>query len=288
MLVWLNGTISRPEDAKISVFDRGFLYGDGVYELVRFFNGVGIGMDLHIQRLKRSLIDTGILGFDATTYETICSELLDALGTSDATVYLQVTRGVQYPRAHCPDPKLPPTVVAIAQAQEPLTAVNEPTSTEVILVPDTRRDSCNIKATSLLENVLATMRADAQGATEAVFQLNGLLTEGGSSNVFVVRGNALLTPALTSPRPILAGVMRHLIIQIATEAGIEVTEGDTTIEDLTGAHEAFITSSRRLLSPISSIDGIPLGNETPGPVTLRIFTAMRQHLEDQITQSIPD
>ena len=282
MLVWVNGTITPPEDAKISVFDRGFLYGDGVYELVRFFDGYGIGMDLHIQRLKRSLELTGIGGFSASEYPAICRSLLDALPTNNATVYLQVTRGVQLPRRHAPTANQPPTVIAIADKADPLDAIREPESTPVAILPDDRRQRCDIKAISLLENVLATIKAAECGATEPVLQVDGLLTEGGSSNVFVVKNDAISTPALETPRPILAGVMRTLVLEAAEKIGIPITQGATSVKDLRAADEAFLTSSRRLLASITSIDGDSLRSGDPGPVTLRVFAEMRQRLEREI------
>jgi D-alanine transaminase len=286
MLVWINGEITSPKDAKVSVFDRGFLYGDAVYELVRFFDGVGIGMDLHVMRLSRSLELTGIDGFDAHDFPSICDELLTELGDSNATVYLQVTRGVQIPRQHAPDPAQRPTVVAIVAHADPLDGIDHPESTPVAIVPDDRRRSCNIKATSLLENVLATIKASECGATEPLLHIDGVLTEGGSSNVFVVKDGAIWTPSLDTPRLILAGVMRALVIEAAEGAGISVTEGTTTVEALRNAEEAFLTSSRRLLAAITSIDGDPLQPEEPGPVTLQVFAEMRGRLEAQVAAAV--
>jgi D-alanine transaminase len=286
MLVWINGTITSPENAKVSVFDRGFLYGDAVYELVRFFDGVGIGMDSHIVRLARSLELTGIDGFDASDYQVICDEMLAALGDTNATVYLQVTRGAQIPRQHAPDPEQRPTVVAIAAHADPLSEIDTPESIAIALVPDDRRRSCHIKSTSLLENVLATIKASEIGATEPLLHVNGLLTEGGSSNVFVVKDGSISTPSLDTPRPILAGVMRALVIKTAGEAGIPLIEGTTSVDSLRNAEEAFLTSSRRLMSAITSIDGVPLQSGEPGPVTLRVFAEMCGRLETQIAAEV--
>jgi len=285
MLVWINGTIRQPDEAHVSIFDRGFLYGDAVYELVRFFDGVGIGMDLHVERLARSLELTRIAGFDPEEYGSICDALLEALGDDNATVYLQVTRGKQVPRSHAPEVDPKPTVVAIATRAEPLSALTDVIATEVALVPDERRLNCQIKATSLLENVLATMKANDVGASEPILHLDGLLTEGGSSNIFVVQSGTLRTPALDAPRPILAGVMRTLCIEAAEAAGVSVLEGDTPAKALQEADEAFITSSRRLLAPIRAVDGMPTPSVCPGPVTLRIHEQMRRILEEQVARA---
>ena len=279
ILTWIDGSIHEPDDARVSVFDRGFLYGDAVYELVRFFDDVGMGMDLHIERLRRSLDRTGITGFDPGTYPSICRTLMDALETSDACIYLQVSRGVQVPRRHAPDGTLSPTVVAIGSTSAPLSELEEPIQVPIIVLPDLRRRSCDIKATSLIENVMATIQAVDADAAEPILHEDGLLTEGGSSNVFVVRNGTLLTPALGDPRPILEGVTRRFVVEAAVNLGIEVMEGDVPVDALREADEAFVTSSRRLLGTITSVDGRQIGDGRPGAVTMQVFEEVRRIIQ---------
>ena len=270
MLVWINGTISLPQDARISVFDRGFMYGDSVYEGIRFFSGKGVGFDQHIERLRRSLAYTRITGFEPDDCKGICRALMDELGTEDSMFYLQITRGVQIPRKHCPAAELTPTVVAIGSPAGSLESMSEPMQVSVSVEPDLRRMRCDIKATNLLENVLATMAADRMGADEPVFELDGMLTEGSSSNVFVVDGGTLRTPQLEEPRRILPGINRELALQAARTLGLQVEEGSVTVEQLLNAEEAFITSSSRVLAAITAVNGKPIRSKTTGPVTLQI------------------
>ena len=270
MLVWINGTISPPNEARISVFDRGFMYGDSVYEAIRFFDGNGVGLEQHIERLRRSLAYTGITGFEPNECKTICRVLMDELNTEDAMIYLQVTRGVQIPRRHCPAAELSPTVIAIGSPAGSLQTMTEPMRISVTVEPDLRRVHCDVKATNLLENVLATMAADRMGADEPILQLDGVLTEGSSSNIFVVEGETLRTPHLTEPRPILPGINRELALDVARDLGLEVREESVAVEELQNAEEAFITSSSRVLAAIIAVDGTPIRSEAIGAVTLRI------------------
>ena len=270
MRVWINGTISAPEDARISVFDRGFMYGDSVYEAIRFFDGHGVGFEQHIERLRRSLDYTAIHGFEPTDCIGICRCLMDELGTDDALIYLQVTRGVQIPRAHRPSSKLSPTVIAIGSPTGSLESMTDPTSVSVTIEPDLRRVHCDIKATNLLENVLATMAADRMNADEPILELDGMLTEGSSSNVFIVEQGTLYTPHLTTPRPILPGINRQLALDVARDLDLEVREESVTVPQLQNAEEAFITSSSRVLAAITAVDGKPIRSGTIGPVTLQI------------------
>ena len=270
MLVWINGTITPPEDARISVFDRGFLYGDSVYEAIRFFDGVGVGLEQHVQRLGRSLGYTRITGFEPEETRTICRTLMDALETEDAMVYIQVTRGVQVPRKHQPSAELTPSVIAIGSRTPSLDSISDPMPIAVTVEPDLRRVHCDVKATNLLENVLATMAADRMGAEEPILQLDGLLTEGSSSNIFVVEDGTVRTPHLNHPRHILPGINRELALHAARSLGLRVEEDSVTVEQLQNAEEAFITSSSRVLAAITSVNAEPIRCGGTGPVTLQI------------------
>ena len=270
MLVWINGTISQPEDARISVFDRGFMYGDSVYEAVRFFDGVGVGMDQHVQRLRRSLAYTKITGFKPDDYRIICRSLMESLQTEDAMVYLQVTRGVQIPRRHCPDSNLTPSVIAVGSPAASLESMTQPMQISVTVEPDLRRMHCDVKATNLLENVLATMAAEQMQAQEPILQLDGVLTEGSSSNIFVVQGTTVRTPQLNHPRPILPGINRQLALDAAQALGLRIEETSISAKELRDADEAFITSSSRVLASIQAVDGRSIRSGSIGAVTLQI------------------
>jgi D-alanine transaminase len=278
ILTWVNGEIHDPADAKISIFDRGFLFGDSVYELTRFFDGEGVGFELHVERLERSMSETGITGFNASDYRSISSDLMQALEIRDACIYIQVTRGVQMPRRHLPEPDLRPTVIAIATPSAPLSECTEPQKVPVVIMPDQRRDRCDIKATSLLDNVMMSMLAHEQDAEEPILHRDGMLTEGATSNVFVVRDGRLLTPELRDPRPILEGVTRRLVREAAAGLGLPVSEESISVEAFRSAEEAFVSSSRRLVGAITSIDGVPVAGARPGAVTMELFNELRRRI----------
>ena len=284
MLVWVNGQIGPPADAKISIFDRGFLYGDAVYELIRFFRGHGVEMDRHRIRLERSLREIGITGFDPHDMDEICGKMLDELGVGDATIYLQVTRGIQIPRSHAPADGLKPNVVAIASEASPLGESSGPSQIRAVVLPDERRVRCDVKATNLLENVLGTMHANQAGADEPIYVHDGMVTETASANLFIVEDGRLITPPLGGPRSILPGVMRAQTLEIADELDLGFSEEQVSESRLRAASEAFITSSRRLVSAITEIDGHSMSSETPGPVTLAVHERMQARIEGAIAE----
>ena len=209
MLVHLNGSLVPQAEARVSVFDRGFLFGDGVYEMVRYFGGVGVALDLHVARLARSLELTGIRGFDAARLAAIGRELLHANGLRDAGVYLQVTRGAGLTRAHMPSPDLVPTVFAYASASEPLDAFTAPGTLRAIVRPDARWHRCEIKTIALAGNILALVEAQAAGAEECILVRDGLVSEGAYTNVAIVRAGRLVTcPLDDGAAPVLHGTTR--------------------------------------------------------------------------------
>jgi len=284
MLVWVNGQISPPADAKISIFDRGFLYGDAVYELIRFFRGHGVEMVRHRIRLERSLREIGITGFDPHDMDEICVKMLEELGVGDATIYLQVTRGVQIPRSHAPADGLKPNVVAIASKASSLAESSGPSQIRAVVLPDERRVRCDVKATNLLENVLGTMHANQVGADEPIYVHEGMVTETASANLFIVEDGRLITPPLGGPRSILPGVMRAQTLEIADDLNLAFSEEQVTEDRLRAASEAFVTSSRRLASSITEIDGHSVNSGAPGPVTLAIHEKMIARIEDAIAK----
>lgn len=292
--VWLNGRLVDERSATVSVFDRGFLFGDGVYELVRFFRcapqsarrRIGVGMPLHVARLHRSLSLARIEGFDASMLPRICDDLLDANGLDDASVYLQVTRGAGSARSHVPAGALTPTVFAAATASEPIERFTSPAIVRAVLRPDLRWSLCQIKSTSLMGNVLALIEADSLGAQEAILHRDGIVSEGAYTNVFAVFGDALVTPPVDDDPPILHGVTRAEILELAPELDAPSGRGRRItahvrplgVDELRGADEILITSSRRLVSAVVELDGDPVGAGTVGPVCASVFAALRAHV----------
>jgi D-alanine transaminase len=279
MRVLVNGRLVPQHEATVSVFDRGFLFGDGVYEVVRYFAGHGVALDLHTARLAESLRMAGIAGFDARELGAIAETVLGANGLADATVYVQVTRGAGTSRAHMPPPGLRPTVVAFATPSAPLAEFTEPECAAAIVRDDPRWRHCAIKTTSLAGHILCLVEAQAAGADECILLRQGLVGEGAYTNVAIARGGRLHTCALDDPAtPVLHGTMRAWALDAARAAGIPCREGPVTEADLRAADEVLILSSRRLASAVTRLDGATVGAGAPGPVCRAVFAGMRDRI----------
>ena len=275
MPIWLNGLVDEAE-ARVPVLDRGFLFGDGVYEVVRFFNGVGLQMGDHVARLGRSLRAMQIEGFDEGTMPAICEALLHANGLRDASVYLQVTRGAGRSRSHLPEAGLTPMAMAMASPLPSLHAFDRPETARAILLEDIRWHRCDIKSIALVGNVLGVMEAARQGAEEAIFHRHGQVAEGASTNVFAMIDGALVTPPVTTEPPILHGVTRLLAFEAANTLGLPVQQRAMGVDELRRAGEVMITSSRRIVAPVTHLDGVAVGNGQPGTVATALFAAARR------------
>ncbi|HER19750.1 MAG: aminotransferase class IV [Halothiobacillaceae bacterium] len=265
--VYLNGEWCTTETACVSVFDRGYLFGDGVYEVIPAFAGRLFGLEAHMTRLARSLDAIGIgqpLGREA--WQAIFDRLIAALDAPDAAIYLQVTRGAPARRDHAwPDTSVRPGVMATIS---PVGGIEG--GARVITVPDQRWGRCDIKSINLLPNTMARQQAIDKGCDEAVLIRDGLVMEGAATNLFAVIGGRLLT-APNGPR-ILPGVTRGLLIDLARrERLVEVDESFISIGALREADEVFLTSSTKDLWPVVEIDGKPVGQDERagrvGPIT---------------------
>jgi D-alanine transaminase len=281
MHVYLNGHYIAARDASISPLDRGFLFGDGIYEVVRAVNGKLVEAGRHWARLDRSLRETRIdrpltLGDDAVS--EIALRLLEENGLMQghAIVYLEITRGSVSPRTHhFPPAGTPPTVFASAAAFTPFDG-QRVTGVPVILAPDERWARCDIKSVNLLPNAMAKQLAVDAGAWETVFVREGAITEGTSSNFFAVIGGALHTHPAT--HAILGGITRDVTLEAAQTLGIAVNERGVTVAELEGAEEAFLTSTTNDVMPVVRVDAARIGSGEPGPVTRRIGEAVKARL----------
>lgn len=294
MLVWLDGEVVDAERARVSVFDRGFLFGEGVYESIRCFEATPFAIAEHQSRLARSLRGIGGDVRLAERLGEICGELLAANRLRDAMVYLQITRGgVLGRRSHLHDSSASePTVFGFAWTAPPIAACSEPAAIEGVLRPDERWGRCHLKSTNLLANALAAEEARTARASEAILHRRNRITEGASSNVFAVIDGALSTPPLGGEHPILAGVMRGLAIGEWRRRGGEVVEIAPSVEQLREADEIFITSSSRLLSAVVALDGAPVGSGRPGPVAQRaldlVIAAVRERIDAVAAHALPE
>jgi D-alanine transaminase len=282
MQVWLDGRVMPVEEARISPFDRGFLFGDGVYEVVRFFDGVGMAMDLHLARLERSLALAGIVGFTAAEARQAMLAVLQAEGLRDAAVYLQVTRGAAATRTHIPPKGLRPTVFAFASACPPLSSLDAAAGISVVVRPDDRWHRCEIKTVSLMGSVLPMLEAAEIGAEEAILVREGLVSEGSSSNVMALVGDTLVTPPIDAEPSILHGTMRHLALDAAHAEGMKTSVRPLPVSELMQASEILIVSSRRVLAGVTRLDGRSFGDGSVGPVAHRLIRRMRDGVQSHL------
>jgi D-alanine transaminase len=268
-IVYVNGDYLPEEEAKVSVFDRGFLFADGVYEVTSVLGGKLLDFAGHAKRLQRSL-DELEMANPVTEDELldIHRELVARNGIEDGLVYLQVTRGAAdrdfaYPK----DAK--PTLVLFTQSKPGL--ADSPVARvglKVISIPDIRWGRRDIKTVQLLYPSMGKMAAKKAGVDDAWMIEDGLVTEGTSNNAYIVMGNRIVTRHLGNE--ILHGITRAAVLRCAREAQMEVEERAFTLDEAKAADEAFITSASMFVMPVVEIDGVKLGDGTPGPVTKRL------------------
>ncbi len=262
---WLDGRLLPLDEMRVPVLDRGFLFGDGVYEVIPVYGGHPCRMDEHLDRLAASLAATAIPDpHDRNGWRQLLGQVTDANGGGDLALYLQVTRGVAPKRDHAIAPGLVPTVFAMAMPLPERSTDSQQRCITAVTLPDTRWAHCQIKATTLLANVMQKQQAAEQGAGEALLVRDGLVIEATASNVFAVLDGVLVTPPVDPG--MLTGVTRGLVLELAAGAGIEYREAKLPAEHLPVASEIWVTSSTREVSPVTELDGQPVGNGRPGPL----------------------
>ena len=265
--VYLNGRFMAPEAAQISPMDRGFLFADGIYEVIPAYNGVLFRFEEHLARLERSLAEVDIHNpHSREHWQTLCDELLQHNGGGNLSVYLQITRGAAEKRDHAfPSPAVTPTVfmmtstIAVPAADSPDTAIGA----KAITLDDIRWARCDIKSVSLLANSLLRQQAMAAGAAEAILLRDGFVTEGSASNVFVVKDGSIATPPKS--HAILGGITRDLVVELCQQHGLALQEREITEMQLRQADEIWITSSTREVVPVTHLNDAIIGNGQPGP-----------------------
>ncbi|MCC6201723.1 MAG: aminotransferase class IV [Gammaproteobacteria bacterium] len=259
-IVYLNGAFLPEREAMVPVLDRGFIFGDGVYEVIPVFHGRLFRLAEHLRRFARSVAGVGIgMPLSDDGWRAMLEELLARNGAGSASVYLQVTRGVA-PRDLIPPQPPAPTVFAMVMPARS----GVPAPIDAVVLDDIRWQRCDLKVISLLPNVLLKQEALARGAADAILVRNGIVTEGVSSNVFAVVGDRLKTPAQTAY--LLPGVTRDLVIELLAPELTVVHDEPLTVAELHGASEIFLSSSVRELAPVTRLDGVAVGAGVPGPV----------------------
>ncbi|ANJ66990.1 D-amino acid aminotransferase [Halothiobacillus diazotrophicus] len=281
--VYFNGRWVAPEQAQVSVFDRGFLFGDGVYEVIPVFAGRSFGLMEHIDRLGRSLAAIDIREpLERHEWIAIIERLVRDCPSPDVSIYIQVTRGTAPKRDHAyPNPPVAATVLASASPMAALSETIRREGARAITVPDLRWARCDIKSVNLLPNIMARQQAVAAGASEAILVRDGMALEGAASNLFAVIDGALHTAPL-GPH-ILGGITRQKLLEMLRAQGqLAVVESAIPLDRLFDASEVFVTSSTRDLLPITRIDERPVGDGRIGPVWTTLNRDFQQMKTEQV------
>ena len=266
-IVYLNGTFIPKESASVSVMDRGFLFADGVYEVIPVYCGKMFRLGEHLDRLQRSLDAIRLNSpFKKNQWDNILQQLVEKNGGGNQAIYLQVTRGIEGIRDHRFPEEIKPTVFAMSS---PITKpsgddLEKVQGIKTITTKDIRWDRCDIKSISLLPNILLRQQALDAGAQEALLIKNGNLTEGAASNCFIVKNGTILTPPKNEL--ILGGITRDLIIELARENNIECKEVPVSEKSLNTADEIWISSSTKEIVPVVELNNKIVGEGKPGPL----------------------
>ena len=274
--VFLNGDFVPAGDATVSVYDRGFLFADGVYEVIPVYDGKLFELTAHLQRLANSLAAVKINNpYSDTEWKQFLVRLVATNGNGDQSVYLQVTRGAAI-RDHAFPASSEATVFAMSS---PLTAVADSVlenGINAITLEDNRWLRCDIKSIALLGNVLLRQQAVEAGATESILLRDGFATEGAASNLFIVKNNTLMTPVKS--HLILPGITRDVVLDLARNNGIECRETNLTEQALRNADEIWMTSSTKAILPVTRLDDHQVGSGKPGPIWKLLHEKYQQYI----------
>lgn len=283
MLVHLNGALVPAEHAAVSVFDRGFLFGDGVYEGIRACDGVVTALDAHADRMRAGLEEARIHGFDPGLLGEMSEALLEANALRDASIYWQITRGAPaslddpaHLRARVPSKALRPTVFGYVAPLPPLSAHREPAQRRAAVRPDTRWARGHLKSIALMGGVLAALEANEQGCDDAILVRDGMVTEGVATNVLVAKHGRVATPPESNS--LLSGVTRRLLLD--ADPSIEVRP--VTERELREADEVMLAGTFTMVASVVSLDARPVGDSRPGPVSRRLLASLVASLEREV------
>ena len=269
-LVYLNGEYLPLADAKISVLDRGFLFGDGVYEVIPVFAGKFFCLEAHLHRLNASLQQTQLpVNYSIDEWQQILEPLLAEIDSQ--YIYLQVTRGVAEKRDHSFSADLVPTIFAMCS---PISSIN-PQGVKAITLDDTRWKLCHIKATTLLANILLRQQAVEDDCAEAILIKDEMVTEGAASNVFAVIEGILVTPP--ENKKILSGITRQVILELAQQHKIAFAERKMPLKELQSASEIWLTSSTREILAVTYLDSKAVGDGKVGTVWQQMNPLYQQY-----------
>ncbi len=275
-VVYLNGRFTPAEDAKVSVLDRGYLFGDGIYEVIPVYRGKAFLLEGHLARLQRSLDAIKLANpLDNVDWAHLIADLVDQNGGGEQSVYLQITRGAAAQRDHIFPQAVSPGIFMMSNPLKAVPADWHSQGINCITVDDIRWQRCDIKAIALLANCLMKQQAQEAGAQEALLLRDGQMTEGAASNAYIVMNGEIIT-APSGPQ-ILSGITRDLVLALADEAGVKIQQRFASDSELRAADEIWISSSTKELVPVTMLDGKPVGNGKPGPLWQDMHQRFQQY-----------
>lgn len=274
-IAFLNGEFVELSNAKISVLDRGFIFGDGVYEVIPVYSKRLFRLDEHLERLQNSLDAVRITNpYPESEWKKFLSQIVMKHAEEDQSIYLQITRGVA-PRDHAFPKGVKPTVFMMST---PLKVTDQATFEKgiaAITLDDIRWLHCNVKAIALLPNILMRQTAIDEGAQEAILVRDGEVTEGAASNVFIVRNGIIKTPPKSAR--LLPGVTRDLVVELAQKQGLLCEESNFSRPELQAADEIWMTSSTKEILPVVKLNDAIIGNGKPGKLTRQMYEIYQQY-----------
>ncbi len=275
--VFLDGAFLPLSQARVHPLDRGFIYGDAVYEVIPAYGGHYLRLDAHLARLEHSLTEVRIGNpYPRAQWNHLLTELLDRHGGGDASIYLQVSRGVA-PRDHA-FPDCPPTVFIMPRPLQPVPAKQVDGGLKAICREDIRWHWCQIKSTSLQGAVLLRQQALDLGADEVILHRDRWVTEGAATNVFAVISGSVVTPPPS--HWLLQGITRNLVLELAAQIDLPVAERPLGLEELQGADEIWLSSSTKEVLAVTQLDATLVGNGRPGPAWRRVWNAYQAFKAD--------
>ena len=276
-IVYLNGRYLPQDQAFVPVMDRGFVFGDGVYEVIPVYGGRLFRLEEHLQRLDNSLKGIRLANpHSHAEWAAILERLVVENGGGNQSLYLQLTRG-HAPRDHAFPEEVEPTVFASTSPLKPLPQETLKTGISAITLEDIRWRYCHIKAIALLPNILLRQQALDAGAQEAILVRDGQVTEGAASNLFIVDQGVIKTPPKSSY--LLPGITRDLVLELARANGLSAVEAEISEADLAGAQEIWVSSSTKEVVPVTRLNGKEVGSGKPGPVWARIYSLYQAYKE---------
>lgn len=276
-LAYLNGVIRPINETYVPIEDRGYQFGDAVYEFVASYNGKFFCMKEHLDRLEKSMEGLSFPKVDRNFIQNAIAELFEKAGMARAGLYIQISRGVA-PRDHAWGKDIKLQIIMTIKKVDELDSKIRKQGIDIITVQDERWSNCDIKTVQILFNAMAKQKAKDQGAFDAIFiSKDGIVREGTSSNFFIVKDGVIITHPLT--KNILPGITRMVVMDLARNLGIKAEEKFLSKTDLFSAEEAFLTGTITEILGIKTIDGVPIGKGKSGEITQKLYRALREKAE---------